>query len=302
MGKTKGKDRARTGDRHGSVPADGPGRLGGFREALRVGDGFALDEVDAGATPNYDGGKRDGKQDLARAEEELSELLERLYAESTGGSKRAILLVVQGMDTSGKGGVMRHVVAVNPEGVEATAFKAPTQEERAHDFLWRIRNALPAAGQLGVFDRSHYEDVLIVRVHDLVPEEEWSTRYDTINRFEREVVDAGTTIVKVMLHLSNAEQKARLMERLDRPDKYYKYNPGDVDERKHWDEYMDAYQAALARCSTDTAPWYVVPADHKWYARLAVQQLLLETLREMDPTWPPADFDVAAEKARLAAT
>jgi PPK2 family polyphosphate:nucleotide phosphotransferase len=302
MAQTKGKDRRGKGDRHGSAPAEGPARLGGFRQALRVGDGFTLSEVDTGGTPNYGGGKRDGKQDLARAEDELSELLERLYAESTAGSKRAVLLVVQGMDTSGKGGVMRHVVAVNPEGVKATAFKAPTEEELAHDFLWRIRNALPAAGQLGVFDRSHYEDVLIVRVHDLVPEEEWSSRYDTINRFEREVVEAGTTIVKVMLHLSNAEQKARLMERLDRPDKYYKYNPGDVDERKHWDDYMEAYQAALTRCSTDTAPWYVVPADHKWYARLAVQQLLLETLREMDPTWPPADFDVAAEKARLAAT
>lgn len=275
---------------------------GGFREALRVGDDISLVEVDTRATPNYAGGKQDGKRDLVAGEAELSDLLERLFAESTAGSKRSVLLVVQGMDTSGKGGVMRHVVSLNPEGVKATAFKAPTEEELAHDFLWRIRRALPAPGQLGVFDRSHYEDVLIVRVHDLVPEQEWSTRYAAINHFEREVVDAGTTIVKVMLHLSDEEQKARLMERLDRPDKYYKYNPNDVDERKRWPDYMAAYQAVLEKCSTDAAPWYVVPADRKWYARLAVQQLLLETLRDMDLTWPAADFDVAAEKARLAAT
>ena len=298
MARTKHSDRAAS---RRPVKTDEPS-LGGFREALRVGADFALSDVDTHGTPNYDGGKQDGKRDLGTAEAELSDLLERLYAESTAGAKRAVLLVVQGMDTSGKGGVMRHVVAVNPEGIKATAFKAPTEEELAHDFLWRIRKALPMAGQLGVFDRSHYEDVLVVRVHDLVPEEEWSTRYETINAFEREVVDSGTTIVKVMLHVSSAEQKERLMERLDRPDKYYKYNPGDVDERKRWHGYMEAYQAALTKCSTDAAPWYVVPADRKWYARLAVQQLLLETLRDMDLTWPAADFDVAAEKARLAAT
>jgi PPK2 family polyphosphate:nucleotide phosphotransferase len=302
MARTKDKHRDTMQVRHGSVPPDRPAGQGGFRDALRVGEGFSLKAVDTHATPGYDGGKRDGRRDLATAEAELSDLLERLYAESTAGSRRSVLLVVQGMDTSGKGGVMRHVVAVNPEGIKATAFKAPTEEELAHDFLWRVRKALPAAGQLGVFDRSHYEDVLVVRVHDLVPEEEWSTRYDAINTFERELVDSGTAVIKVMLHVSKKEQKERLMERLERPDKYYKYNPGDVDERECWEDYMEAYQEALTTCSTDTALWYVVPADRKWYARLAVQHLLLETLRDMDLSWPPADFDVAAEKARLAAT
>ncbi len=288
--------------RRAQVDPDFAKPLKGFRDALRVEDGFRLSELDARATPNYKGGKTDSKRDLTAAEAELSDLLERLFAESTAGSRRSVLLLVQAMDTAGKGGIMRHVISVNPEGVKATAFKAPTKEELAHDFLWRIRNALPAAGQLGVFDRSQYEDVLIVRVHDLVPESEWSTRYERINEFEREVVEAGTSIVKVMLHISPEEQKSRLMERLERPDKYYKYNPGDVDERKSWPDYMEAYQAVLERCSTDVAPWYVVPADRKWYARLAVQQLLLETLRAMDLQWPPADFDVAAEKVRLAAT
>ncbi len=280
--------------------ADGAHPLGGFSDALRVQKGFALADVDTSSTPAFDGDKLAGKAALASAEEELSDLLERLWAESTAGSKRSVLLVVQGMDTSGKGGIMRHVISVNPEGVKATAFKAPTQEERAHDFLWRIEKALPAAGQLGVFDRSHYEDVLIVRVHDLVPEQEWSRRYAQINAFERKVIASGTKIVKVMTHIGKDEQRARLQERLDRPDKYYKYNPGDVDERGHWLEYMEAYQDAFDKTSTVGAPWHVVPADRKWYAQLAVQQLLLEALREMDLQWPKADFDVEVERRRLA--
>jgi PPK2 family polyphosphate:nucleotide phosphotransferase len=291
-----------TKKQHKDAQSDFAAPLGGFTAALQVRDGFALTELDPRSTPAYSGDKASGKADLAAAEGELSDLLERLHAESTAGSRRALLLVVQGMDTSGKGGIMRHVISVNPQGVKATAFKAPTEEELAHDFLRRIRKALPGPGQLGVFDRSHYEDVLIVRVHELVPEAEWSTRYATINDFEQEVAASGTKIVKVMTHISSEEQKARLMERLDRPDKHYKYNPDDVDERRHWDDYMAAYQEALTRCSTDVAPWFVVPADRKWYARLAVQQLLLEALRELDLQWPPADFDVAEEKARLAAT
>ena len=240
---------------------------------------------------------------MARTVPELSELQERLYAESTAGGVRATLLVLQGMDTSGKGGIMRHVVgSVDPQGVRYTAFKAPTKEEQQHPFLWRIRKALPRPGQLGVFDRSHYEDILIVRVHDLVPPATWGRRYGLINSFEQKVAQGGTTIVKVVLHISRDEQKARLMERLERPDKHWKYNPSDVDERKFWPEYQQAYQVAIERCSTEHAPWFVVPADRKWYARLAVQQLLVEHLRAMAPQWPPATFDVEAEKARLAAT
>jgi PPK2 family polyphosphate:nucleotide phosphotransferase len=205
------------------------------------------------------------------------------------------------MDTSGKGGIMRHVVGqMDPQGVKYTAFKAPTSEERKHPFLWRIRNALPSPGQVGVFDRSQYEDVLIVRVHDLVPRATWSRRYAQINDFEAKTVASGTTIVKVMLNVSADEQKARLTERLEREDKHWKYKPGDVDERLLWPQYLEAYQAVLEKTSTEAAPWFVVPADRKWYARLAVQNLVLEHLEAMNPQWPAADFDVEAEKQRLA--
>ncbi|MDQ2782754.1 MAG: polyphosphate kinase 2 family protein, partial [Actinomycetota bacterium] len=234
---------------------------------------------------------------------ELGDWQERLFAESKGGGTRSVLLVVQGMDTSGKGGIMRHVVGqIDPEGVRATAFKAPNVEERGHDYLWRIRNALPTPGKIGVFDRSHYEDVLVVRVHDLVPRQEWSKRYAEINAFEREVIASGTRIVKVMTHISKDEQRERLRERLERPDKHYKYNPGDIDERMRWQDYMEAYQVALTRTSTKGAPWYVVPANHKWYARYAVQQLLLDALTEMAPTWPDMHLDVDHELARLDAS
>ena len=186
------------------------------------------------------------------------------------------------MDTSGKGGIMRHVVgAVDPQGVRHTAFKKPTDEERAKGFLWRIRQALPQAGEIGVFDRSHYEDVLVVRVHDLVPKATWSKRYATINDFERRLVERGTTVVKVMLHISPDEQRERLAERLERPDKYWKYNPGDLDERALLGRLPAGLPGGATRCSTEAAPWFVVPADRKWYARWAVQQLLLEHLEGM---------------------
>jgi PPK2 family polyphosphate:nucleotide phosphotransferase len=191
---------------------------------------------------------------------------------------------------------------VEAQGVRYTAFKAPTPEEQEHPFLWRIRNALPRPGQIGVFDRSHYEDVLIARVHNLVPPATWGRRYGQINTFEKSVAQAGTTIVKVMLHISSEEQKARLTERLQRPEKHWKYNRADVDERELWPAYQRAYQVAIERCSAQDAPWFVVPADRKWYARLAVQQLVVEHLRAMGPQWPAAAFDVEAEKARLAAT
>lgn len=253
-------------------------------------------------TPGISGGKRAGKAATAELAETVTALQERLFAEGAGGGNRSLLLVVQGMDTAGKGGIMRHVVgACDPQGVRITAFKAPTKEERAHPFLWRIRKALPRPGQIGVFDRSHYEDVLIVRVRNLVPPEQWRRRYAQINVFEEGLVDSGTTIVKVMLRISPEEQRSRLAERLSRPDKYWKYNPGDVDERLLWHDYQEAYEAVLDRCSTDTAPWYVVPADSKWYARYAVMSLLAHHLQRMDPQWPAADFDVKAERKRLAA-
>ncbi|GGL23134.1 polyphosphate kinase 2 family protein [Phycicoccus endophyticus] len=271
-----------------------------WSHVLRVGDGFDLADVDTRGTPGFDGGKKDAEALMAGLQQRLSDLQERLFAESRGGGERSVLLVIQGMDTAGKGGIMRHVVgAVDPQGVRITAFKVPTAEERRHPFLWRIRRALPGPGIIGVFDRSHYEDVLVVRVHDLVPRATWARRYGQINHFEQGLVDAGTTVVKVMLHISPEEQKERLAERLARGDKHWKYNPGDLDERAHWPEYMAAYQAALERCSSDAAPWHVVPADRKWYARLAVTNLLLEALEGMDPQWPAADFDVEAEQQRL---
>jgi len=270
---------------------------------LEAGPGFALAKCDPRSTPGSAADKAEGAELLAATVPELDLLQQRLYAESQVRGTRSLLLVVQGMDTSGKGGIMRHVVgSVNPQGVRYSAFKAPTREELAHPFLWRIRKALPLPGQIGVFDRSHYEDVLIARVHNLVPPATWGRRYGQINTFERSVAQAGMTVVKVMLHISSEEQKARLTQRLERPDKHWKYNASDVDERKSWPAYQEAYQVAIDRCSTEDAPWFVIPADRKWYARLAVQQLLVEHLQAMAPQWPPATFDVEAEKGRLART
>lgn len=271
---------------------------------LRVGEGFRLADVDPDATPGYDGSKKHAAADLDAGAVQFDELQERLFAQSReDDSAPALLLVLQAMDSAGKGGIVRHVIgATDPQGVHLKAFKKPTDDELAHDFLWRIEKEVPKAGYIGVFDRSHYEDVLIGRVRELAPPEEIERRYGAIVDFEKRLSDAGVRIVKVMLHISPDEQKTRLMERLDRPDKHWKYNPGDVDERKLWPAYMDAYQTVFERTSSEIAPWHVVPANAKWYARLAVQALLLEALEAIDPQWPAATFDVAAEKARLAAT
>ncbi|MFS2279859.1 polyphosphate kinase 2 family protein [Microbacterium sp. OR21] len=273
-------------------------------ELLKVGEGFSLDAVDAHAHPGFDGDKTTGTALLDAREQRLDELQERLFAASRiGDGHDAVLLVLQAMDTAGKGGIVRHVVGgVDPQGVDLAAFKAPTDEELAHDFLWRIEKRLPGPGMIGVFDRSHYEDVLIARVRGLADHAEIERRYAAIVDFERRVAASGTRIVKVMLHISPDEQKERLMERLERSDKHWKYNPGDVDERMRWDDYMAAYQTVFERTSTPEAPWYVVPADRKWYARLAVQELLIDALEDIDPQWPAADFDIEAEKRRLAAS
>lgn len=260
--------------------------------------------IEPDSTPGFDGAKADGETALASRDEELSELQERLFASSHGvEGGPSVLLVVQGMDTSGKGGIMRHVVgAVDPQGVDITAFKAPTAEEKAHDFLWRIAPHAPEPGMIGVFDRSHYEDVLIHRVHGWADAAEIERRYAAINAFEKDLADRGVAIVKVMLHISREEQGERLMERLDRDDKHWKFNPGDIDEREQWPAYMEAYSAALQATSTEHAPWTVIPADRKWFARLAVQDRLLAALRGIDPQWPAADFDVEEQKERLRAT
>lgn len=259
-----------------------------------------LSAIPTDASPGFDGGKTKGKAALFALGDELSDLQERLWAEKTTGSPRRVLLVLQGMDTSGKGGVLRHTVGlVDPQGVKITSFKAPTDEERRHHFLWRIRNALPHPGYLGVFDRSHYEDVLIVRVHEQVDPRTVESRYDQINEFEAELAAQGVVIVKCMLHISAAEQRARLLARLDNQDKYWKFNPGDIDERQRWSDYQSAYEVALERTNTEIAPWYVVPSDKKWYRNLVIGRLLLDHLRGMALTWPPPDFDVEEQRKRL---
>lgn len=270
---------------------------------LRVGEGFLLAAHDVRATPGFPGDKDDGEKALAEGAAILAELQERLFAAGALGEHRSVLLVLQAMDTAGKGGIVTHVVGqMNLGGVRYAGFKKPTQEELAHDFLWRIWKHVPGSGEVGVFDRSHYEDVLIGRVRNLVPDDEIERRYDAINEFELELAESGTTIVKVMLHLSKDEQKTRLTSRLERADKRWKYTPGDVDERLLWDAYQDAYQVVFDRTSTSYAPWYVVPADRKWYARLAVQHLLIHALEELHLEWPEPDYDLEVERARVAAS
>jgi PPK2 family polyphosphate:nucleotide phosphotransferase len=272
-------------------------------DLLRVPAGpVDLSALDTRATPGFDGDKAAGKAELASLGPRLSDLQERLHAEGVSGGRRSLLLVLQGMDTAGKGGVVRHVIGqVDPQGCEIASFKAPTKEELTHDFLWRIRKRLPGPGKLGVFDRSHYEDVLVVRVHGLVPRSTWSRRYAAINRFEARLVTDQIRVVKVFLHISKEEQRQRLLARLDDPTKHGKFNPRDVDERAFWGDYQEAYAAALERCNSDAAPWYRVPADRKWYRNWAVASLLVEQLEDMKLTWPKADFDVEEQRARLLA-
>ena len=272
------------------------------REELMFRRGDKVSDIDAEATPGFRGNKADAPTLQEERNVRFAELQEMLYANSRSGDTRSVLLVLQGMDTAGKGGIVKHVVGgANPQGIKYTSFGKPTAEELSHHYLWRIRNALPTAGHIGVFDRSHYEDVLIVRVHNLVPQDVWEPRYDEINAFERELVDSGTTLVKVAMFVSLTEQKKRLAARLDRPDKYWKYNPADIDERLKWPLYEQAYQAMLDRTSTDYAPWHIVPCNRKWYSRLAITELLIEALKGLNMSWPPPDFDVAAEKKRLGA-
>lgn len=271
-------------------------------EVLRFRSGDEISELDTNSSPGFSGKREDAEKITTEREALFAELQEMLYANGREGDNRSVLLVLQGMDTAGKGGIVTHVVAAgNPMGVDYHSFGKPTPEERSHHFLWRINKALPPVGHIGVFDRSHYEDVLVVRVHQLVPQEELDGRYDEINTFEKELVDAGTTVVKVAMFVSLEEQKARLTERLQRPDKFWKYNPGDLDERKLWPSYQEAYQTMLERTSTDHAPWYILPCDKKWYARMAVNELLIEALAAMDLSWPAPDFDLEAERKRVAA-
>jgi PPK2 family polyphosphate:nucleotide phosphotransferase len=273
------------------------------RAVLRLEPGAEVDlaAIDPAAKPVGPSSKVEAAEDLRGIAGELDELQEALYAEGvTGGGRRRVLLVLQGMDTSGKGGTIRHAAGVfNPQGLRIASFGKPTAEELEHDFLWRIRRQVPPPGYIGVFDRSHYEDVLVVRVDQLVPEQQWRARYDEINDFEAELVADGVTLVKCLLHISPRAQRKRLLARLDDPTKHWKYNPHDVDVRARWHDYQQAYADALQRCGTASASWYVIPSDRKWYRNWAVSRILLETLRELAPQYPAADFDVETERARL---
>ena len=261
-----------------------------------------LAAIDTGATPKAPGDKETTKDAAAQMGEQLSALQERLFARGrvNADSARRVLVILQGMDTAGKGGVVRHTFGLlDPQGVQLAAFKAPTKEELSHDFLWRIRRELPDAGMIGVFDRSHYEDVLVARVDKLVEPEVWRRRYDRINRFEAELAASGTVIVKFFLHISPKVQQERLVARLDDPEKHWKFDPSDIAARAKWGDYQQAYTGVLERCNPDIAPWYVIPADHKWYRNWAVAQILLETLRSMNITWPAVDFDVDEQRHKL---
>jgi PPK2 family polyphosphate:nucleotide phosphotransferase len=261
-----------------------------------------LSAMDTRSTPGFGGKKADARNVQPKLAERIATLQEQLFAEGRTGGSRSVLLVLQGMDTSGKGGTVKHVVGqVDPGGVHVVAFRKPTREEREHDFLWRIRKELPEPGMLAVFDRSHYEDVVAARVRNLAPRRVWSRRYAAINRFEERLAARGTVIVKCFLHISPEEQRERLLARLDDPTKHWKYRPGDLDDRALWDDFQRAYGDAIERCSTDAAPWYVVPADRKWYRNWAISRLLIERLEELGLGWPVATFDVAEQKALLGA-
>jgi len=267
-----------------------------MRDLLRApaGGSFSLAEVDPGE--RHDVRRRTAANHLEDVTAELQELQERLWAEH----RRAVLVVLQGMDTSGKDGTIEHVMGgLNPQGVRVQTFKAPTPEELRHDFLWRIRRAAPGPGLLGIFNRSHYEDVLIARVDRLAPDDVIEGRYAKINRFEADLAGRGVSLLKVMLHISFEEQRRRLVARLTDPDKRWKFEVGDIDKRAQWSDYQAAYDIALARCSTPEAPWYVVPADAKWYRNYAVSRLLLETLREMAPRYPRPRLNVPKLLRRL---
>jgi PPK2 family polyphosphate:nucleotide phosphotransferase len=262
-----------------------------YAEAFKVplGEKLSLSDRDPDYTGDIDD-KKEGKKLIKENIEPMSDLQYRLYAEN----RRSLLVILQGMDAAGKDGTIRHVMSgINPQGCRVTSFKAPSAEELDHDFLWRIHRAAPPRGEIGIFNRSHYEDVLVVRVHDLAPEEVCSKRYEQINRFEQNLAECGTTILKFFLYISKEEQRERLQKRLDNPEKNWKLTHADVEERKYWDDYIAAYEEVLNRCNTKWAPWFVIPSDHKWFRNLAVSHIILETLKKMDPRVPAPIEDVS---------
>jgi PPK2 family polyphosphate:nucleotide phosphotransferase len=260
------------------------------RFRVEPGSTLRLDEWDSSDTAGFDGGKEDGRRYLIKLNQQLEILQELLFAEH----KHKVLVVLQGMDTSGKDGVIRHVFeGVNPQGVRVASFKVPTSEELDHDYLWRVHQQTPGKGEIVIFNRSHYEDVLVVRVHELVPEEVWSRRYEQINAFESLLAEEGTIILKFFLHISKAEQKARLQARLDDATKHWKFSLGDLKERKRWQDYQQAYEDVLAKTSSQHAPWYIVPSDRKWFRNLVIGSVLLEQLNALKMSYPESDDDLS---------
>ena len=269
---------------------------------LRAGKTFRLADVDPTATPGFDGSKSDLADRFERYDDELYDLQERLFANGRAHSNDApsLLVVLQGMDTSGKGGAIRHVFSVfDPQGTKTVGFGKPTEEEMEHDFLWRIRKHDPVPGQVVAFDRSHYEDVLIQRVHEWVDEEEIDRRFEAIREYEQELAGKRVKILKVFLHISPEFQKENLIERTEREDKYWKYDPSDLEERGYWDKYMAAYEDAIRRTDDLWAPWFVIPTDNKKYARMALKYLIVDALRHLNLSWPAPEFDPEEEKQRI---
>ena len=273
-------------------------------ETLKVTAGFRLKGWSRDATPGWEGDRDDAEKFMAGRMRLLAELQERYFACAKNGDDRRILLVVQGLDTAGKGGVARHVMGmIDPQGVRLEAFGMPTKEELKHPFLWRADNRLPESGEIGLFDRSHYEDVLVPKAENTATPKILEERYHEINEWERRLIfDRHYTVIKLALMVSHDEQGMRLAQRLDRRDKWWKYKPSDIDTRRKWEAYQEAYQAMFDHTSTEWAPWYVVPADHKWYSRLAATEFLTQALISLDQHWPPAQWDFAVEKKRLSET
>jgi len=259
---------------------------------VNPGEKLNLSKFDTSDTGKFKD-KEDAKPAVKKNLRKLDNLQELLYADSS----KALLIVLQAMDTAGKDGSISHVFkGVNPQGCQVTSFKEPTKTELAHDFLWRIHTAVPRKGIIGIFNRSHYESVLVERVHELVPKQVWSQRYDIINRFEKLLSDEGTTIIKFFLHISKDEQKKRLQARLDDPKKHWKFDLNDLKERARWNDYTEAYEDALRKCSTDYAPWYIVPADHKWFRNWVLSDTIVRTLEKMKLKYPPAAKGVEGAK------
>ena len=255
-----------------------------------------LKDYDPNDSRLFDGNKKDSKEALLKLNTELAALQEQLYAEG----KHRLLIVLQAMDTGGKDGVIRAVFeGVNPQGVKVASFKVPTPVELSHDYLWRVHQQTPGKGEMVIFNRSHYEDVLVVRVHQLVPEEVWSRRYQHIREFERLLADEGTTILKFYLHIDLQEQAQRFLARVEDPTKQWKFNPGDLDERDRWEEYMKAYEDMLNQTSTDWAPWYIIPANKKWYRNWLISKIVIKTLKDLDMRYPAAPENIEEYHKRL---